>query len=374
MKSKFFARIWTSAFAALLLTVVASSPALAQEEGVPVVVDEVIAQVNTDVVTLSMLKREMRNAVEALKQRGMPEGEAQAEVEKNRARVIANLIDEQLMMQKGKELPRLTEDVEAEVNREMLRVAKSQNIKTIEELDSELRKAGLDPTEIRQTLRVQFTRQAVVQREVDAKIYYGLTDEEVRKYYEANRAKFAKPESVELSEIYLSLAGKPEGEVRARAAQIIAQARGGADFGQLAATHSEREQDGVRVGAQTKGKVGRFEVPNLRQDIADAIKTTPKGGVSDPLKLDEGIQILRVDDRTASGEAAYDDQRVRSAMTQERSEKERIEYLHTLRKDAYIKLAKDYEALVAPLLQTASQSTASKQAAPANKNSTEKKN
>lgn len=379
MKSKSLARRGTLAFAALLLTFAAYAPASAQEEGVPVVIDEVIAQVNAEVVTLSMLKREMRNAVEALKQRGMSATEAQAEVEKNRGRIIANLIDEQLVTQKGKEIPRLSEDVEVEVNREMLRVAKGQGITSIEQLDAELRKAGLDPVEIRQTLRAQYTRQAVIQREVDAKIYFGLTDEEVRKHFEANRAKFAKPESVELSEIFLSLAGKPEGEVRARAAQIIAQARGGADFGQLAVAHSEREQDGVRIAAQSKGKVGRFEVPDLRADIATAIKNVPKGGISDPLRLDEGIQILRVDDRTSAGEAAFDEQRVRNALTMERAEKERTEYLRALRRDAVIRFPKDkgYEALVEPFLQLENKTDASKQppaAASTSKNSSDKKN
>lgn len=377
MKSKFLARPWTPVFAALLVTLALSSPAVAQEEGVPVVIDEVIAQVNADVVTLSMLKREMRNAVDALKQRGVAEAQAQSDVEKNRGRIIANLIDEQLLMQKGKDLPRLSEDVEAEVNREMLRVAKQQGITSIEQLDAELRRAGLDPTDIRQTLRVQFTRQAVIQREVDAKIYFGLTDEEVRKHFEDNRAKFAKPESVELSEIFLSLAGKPEGEVRARAAQLVAQARGGADFGQLAATHSEREQEGVRIAAQSKGKVGRFEVPDLRADIATAIKSIPKGGVSEPLRLDEGIQILRVDDRTSAGEAAFDDSRVRNALTMERAEKERTEYLRALRKDAVIRFTKDkdYEAQATPFLQLDAKPTATKQpTASASKNSTDKKN
>ncbi|MGH9903063.1 MAG: peptidylprolyl isomerase, partial [Pyrinomonadaceae bacterium] len=274
-----------------MLLTLGAVPASAQEEGVPTVVDEVIAQVNNDVVTLSMLKREMKQATETLKQRGMTEQQAAEEVAKNQPRIIANLINEQLIMQKGKDIPRLSEEVEAEVNREMLRVAQQQGIKTIEDLEAAMQQAGLVPAEVRQTLRTQFMQQAVFSREVDAKIFYGFGDAELRKFFDANREKFRKPESVELSEIFLSLAGKNEAEVRARAAQIVAQARGGADFGQLATAHSEREQEGVRVASQTKGKVGRFEVPELRADIAGAIKNVQKGGVTDPLKLDEGMQI-----------------------------------------------------------------------------------
>jgi hypothetical protein len=38
------------------------------QEGEATVIDEVIAQVNDDVITLSMLKRENRERIEALKQ------------------------------------------------------------------------------------------------------------------------------------------------------------------------------------------------------------------------------------------------------------------------------------------------------------------
>ena len=352
MNLKSFARgrAWALGLAALLLTFAAAPRVLAQEEGVPVVIDEVIAQVNNDVVTLSMVRREMRQAQEILKQRGMTDQQAAEEVQKNQARIIANLINEQLLMQKGKEMPRLSEDVEAEVNREMLRVAKAQGIDSIEKLDEALRQSKIDPTEIRQTLRIQFTRQAVLQREVDAKIYFSLTDAELQQYFAANREKFRKPESVELSEIFLSFAGKPEAEVRAKAAQIVSQARGGADFAQLAVTHSEREQDGVRIAQQNKGKVGRFELPELRTDLAAAVKNVQKGGVTEPIRTDEGLQILRVDDRTGSSEPVFNEQHVRGIITQERAEKEHEQYLTTLRREAYVKVSDDYKAAVLPLL------------------------
>src|SRR5436189_905327 len=81
------------------------SPALARaQEGEPVVVDEVIAQVDDGIVTLSQLKREMKERVETLKQNGMPEQQANAEVEKHKPELIATLINEQLLLQKGKEL------------------------------------------------------------------------------------------------------------------------------------------------------------------------------------------------------------------------------------------------------------------------------
>lgn len=342
MKRKTF-RIALAAFALLSLF----SAARAQEEGEPRVVDQVIAQVNNDVITLSMLRREMREAVEALKQqRGMTEQQATEEVQKRQSELIASLINEQLLLQKGKEIPRLEEEVEAEVNRRMLEVARENNIKSIEQLDEALRNSGLDPVEIRRTLRREIMKSAVLNREVDARIYFGLSADEVRKYFDAHRDKFRKPETITLSEIFLSTAGKSEQEVLARAREIVQKARAGADFGQLAQTYSERPQSRER-----KGKLGTFVVSDItRQEVAQAIKGLRAGGVTDPIKTDEGYLILRVDERTPPGEATFNENQVREAITAERAPKERADYLDALRKDAYIAVAEEYRATVLPLL------------------------
>ena len=130
----------------------------------------------------------------------------------------------------------MTAEVEAEVNRRMLEVAKEQGINTIEKLDAAMRESGVDPNATRQTLRTEIMKQMVIQQEVDRKIFFGLTMDELRKYFAAHPEKFKKPESVGISEIFLSSAGKNEAEVKARALEFIRQLRAGADFGALALT------------------------------------------------------------------------------------------------------------------------------------------
>ena len=338
-----------AAFVVTLLLALMPSAAFAQE-GEPQVIDEVIAQINNDVITLSMLKREMKEFVEAQKQQGTPEQTAVDEVNRHKAEIIASLINEQLLMQQGKDMG-LTEEVEAEVNKRMLEVAKQHNIKSIADLDDALKQNGLDPVGIRQTLRSEIMKQMVLSREVDAKIYYGLSMDELNKYYAANKDKFRKPESVTLSEIWLSLAGKPEAEVRAKAMQLVSQARAGADFGALAAANSEREVGGKRTAPENKGKIGTFPVPDLRADIATALKDVKAGGVTDPIRTDEAFLIFHVDERTAASDvSAFNENQVRDAMTSERMEKERKNYLEGLRKEAYIKIAAPYREAVEPLL------------------------
>src|SRR5467141_4274677 len=145
----------------LMALIIAPSLARAQE-GEPVVVDEVIAQVNDGVVTLSQLKREMKERVETLKQNGMSEQQANSEVDKHKAELIATLVNEQLLLQKGKELD-LTDKVEPEVNNRMLDVAKENHITSIDKLDEAMRQAGLDPVGIRQTMRAEIMKQAVLE-------------------------------------------------------------------------------------------------------------------------------------------------------------------------------------------------------------------
>ncbi|MEP6706755.1 MAG: peptidyl-prolyl cis-trans isomerase [Pyrinomonadaceae bacterium] len=349
-----------------------SAPAARAQEGEPVVVDEVIAQVNDGVITLSMLKREMKERIEALQQSGMSERQATDDVTKRQAELITTLINEQILLQKGKELE-LTDDVEAEVNRRMLDIAKEQKITSMEKLEEAMRQSGVDPVAVRQTMRTEMMKQAVIQHEVDAKIFYGATSDELKRYYDTHKDLFRKPENVELSEIFLSLAGKPEADVKARAMQIVTQARGGADFGALATTYSEREANGVRSAPQNKGKVGLFEIPNLRTDIAEAIKTIKVGGVTDPLRTDEGYQILRVDARDpGSDKPTFNENRVREAITAERSPKEREAYLQTLRNDAYIKLADSYRESVEPLLKITPRPAAAKTVKAGNKDKKEK--
>lgn len=341
--------VWAAlAFAAL---VALNGPKAVAQEGEPIVIDSVIAQVNGDVVMLSTLKREIKEAIDAFRQQGVPEAKAAEEVGKRQPELIASLINELLLVQKGKEL-NLTEEVETEVNREMARVMKEQNFPTIAAMEEAMRREGLDPATIRTTLRTQYMKNAVLSREVDMKIYFRPGMDELKKYYDQHRDKFRKPETIALSEIFLGFAGKSEADVRARAQEILKQLREGADFGTLAAANSERtDQQGNRVAVQTKGKVGTFAVNDLKPEFAASIKNVQAGGVTELIRSDEGFQILRIDERTAASDPkAFDEEQVRQAITIESREKERVEYMKNLRKDAYIRLAEEYKATVGPLI------------------------
>ncbi len=344
MKFKYLA-----AFAALMILSFTATSAFAQE-GETTVVDEVIAQINDDVITLSMLKRETKERIEALKQSGKTEQQAIEEVSKRQAELIATLINEKLLLQKGKELD-MASDIEAEVNRRMLQIAQEQGITTIQKLHEAMQQSGINPEDIRRTMRAEMMKQAVLQQEVDRRVYLGFSGDAVKKYYESHPDKFRKPESVKLSEIYLLVTGKDEAAVKTRANELIAQIRAGADFAALAAANSEREKNGERTAPKDKGYVGEFDTPNLRDDLTAALKDVKVGGVTEPMRTNEGFQILRVDGRTPAGATpTFNDNRVREAMLMEVQAKERELYLQNLRNEAFIKVTETYRAGIEPLL------------------------
>lgn len=337
-------RFIKSAFFLVAVLVLSGFSALAQEAE-PQVVDEVIAQVNDGVITLSRVKAEMKDITNTLVAQGKTPEAAKAEVDSRQNNVIASLITEELLLQKGKELG-IDSDVEAQVNQRFLQIMKEQNLKTLDQLYKEMEKAGVKPDEIRAAWRKQFARDMVMSREVNGRVYWGLSSAEIKSYYETNKAKFTKQEEVELSEIFLSFAGKTEPEVREKAKQLVAQLRGGADFAKLAAANSDRPQ-----AAQNKGKVGKFPVAELNEKLAEPIKKTAAGAVTDPIEIEEGIEIIRVDSRTAaSSEATFDEDRVRQALAYERLPEERKKYMSKLLQESYIKISDAYRAGVMPLL------------------------
>src|SRR5215212_5008378 len=108
-----------------------STAARAQE---PELVNEIVARVNNDIITRAdyfgaidafkeELKRQMQNKSEA---------EFNAEFERLKPSVLEYMIDDMLLEQKAKELGI---DVEAEVNQQMLQIAKDSNLKGVAELE-----------------------------------------------------------------------------------------------------------------------------------------------------------------------------------------------------------------------------------------------
>ena len=338
-------RLFNTAILSAFLVLGLGFTASAQETNERVI-DEVVAQVNDGVITLSKVKREAKSIVDTEVQQGKKREEAQKLLDEKQGELIANLINEELLVQKAKELG-LDSDIDASINARFLEIMKQYNLKTLDQLYKQMEDTGVNPAEIRELWRKQATRERVLQREVQAKVYWKPNGQEVKEYYEKNKARFTKPETIGISELFLSYAGRDEAAVREKAKQLLAQLRGGADFKKIVAENSDRPD-----AAKTLGKVDNLPVKDLDPKFAGPLKDVKAGGYTEPIEIDQvGLTILRVDERSAaSSEAQFDENQVRLAMLQENVGPEQKKFLAALRQESYIKISDTYRPLVAPIL------------------------
>ena len=332
-------------FSILMLAVFFAVPAFAQETEVKVV-DEVVAQVNDGVITLSRIKREMKDVVDSFVQQGKSREEAQKNVDEKQGELIANLINEELLIQRAKELG-LEKEIEHAVNERFVDIMKQYNLKTIEALYAEMEKTGVDPKDVRENWRKQVTRDLVIQREVQAKIYWGLNGKEIKDYYEKNKAKFTKPETISFSELFFGFAGRDEAAVRDKAKKVLAQLRAGADFDKVAAENGD-----PGVVTRGAGKAENLKIGDLNPVVAKPLKDVKVGGYTEPFDADElGVVILRVDKHEkASSESVFDENAVRLAILSERFPAEQTKFMAKVREDSYIKISEKYRPIVSPIL------------------------
>ena len=310
------------------------------------VVDEVVAQVNDGVITLSRIKREIKDAVDSFVQQGRSREEAQRMVEEKQGELIANLINEELMVQKAKENG-LDKEIEDGLNQRLVDIMKQYNLKTVEALYSEMEKQGVDPAELKDSWRKQITRDRVLQREVQSKVYWQPNGKELKDYYEKHKDKFTKPETISFSELYLGFAGRDEAAVREKAKQLSAQLKSGADFAKLV-----KENSDPGVITNEKGKVDKVAVKDLVETLAGPLKGLKTGDTTAPFEVEQlGIAILHVDEReAASNESVFDENAIRMAMLQEKMPDEQKKFMAKLRDDSYIKISDSYRPIVAPIL------------------------
>lgn len=336
-----------SAIFAVLLSVFAlTSINVVAQESEERVIDQVVAQVNEGVITLSRVKREAKSIVDLEVQQGKKREEAQKMMDEKQGELIANMINEELLVQKAKELG-LESEIENSINQRFVEIMKENGVKTLEALYEQMRGQNIDPAEIREMWRKQAIRDRVIQREVQSKVFWGATQTEVKDYFEKHKAQFTKPETISISELFLGYAGRDEAAVREKAKTLLAQLRSSGNWDTLV-----KENGDSGIVTQGAGKVENLNVNELVDTIKVPLKDVKVGGFTEPIDVkDMGIIILRVDNRVAaSSESFFDENAVRSAMLRERFPEAQKKFFSTLREDAYIKISETYRPIVSPIL------------------------
>lgn len=123
-----------------------------------------------------------------------------------------------------------------------------------------------------------------------------VSEEEVREYYDENTDEFEKPETVEARHILLKVAEDADEEtveaVRKNADAIYQEAVGGADFAELAKTHSEGPT------RETGGALGAFQRGSMVKPFEDKAFSLEAGEISEPVRTSFGWHIIKVEKKT----------------------------------------------------------------------------
>jgi peptidylprolyl isomerase len=125
-------------------------------------------------------------------------------------------------------------------------------------------------------------------------------DAQLQAVYEANMSAMVVPRQFQIAQIFISLSpsGDKDAEEKARRKLNAVQAKlkpPGSNFTAIIASDSD-DRSSVEKG----GELGWLSDPQLRPEIRAQVVGLEKGGVSDPIKLEDGWHIIKLIDTKAS--------------------------------------------------------------------------
>jgi parvulin-like peptidyl-prolyl isomerase len=302
-------------------------------------IDEVIVRVNAGVIMRSAFEEAQRELLEELKKQNLSPEELEKQFNEWKPRILDQLIGNQLLIQRAKDL---SINVDSQVSQEMLRLMKETNCDSDKCLEQRMREAGLDMEEFKRIRGENYARNAVLGQEVYGRIYRALTEKEKREFYEKNKQTlYAEPGQVTLSNIFIAFGKNPD-QALERAKDIVAQARAGAvDFKALAEKYTESEP------GKKDPSLGSFNIPELKPEIKAVVENAKAGDVTDPVKLEAGYSIFRVDLRREPNQLPFEDEKVQNhigqILAEQNGRKEEESYLLKLRNDAFIEIDPRYQ-------------------------------
>ncbi len=322
------------------------------------VVEEIVARVNDQIITLSEFQHSREQLKSEIQQQD-PNNVEKVLADRDKD-VLRDLIDQQLLLSKGKDLG-ITADTE--VIKKLDDMRKDMKLDTMEDLEKAAQAQGISFEDFKNNIRTQIITQQVIGKEVGSKLI--ISKDEEKQFYEQHQSEMARPEQVRLSEILISTepktapkppAGvpgevktdaKPEVKVddpdllaaaKAKADDLLDQIKKGASFDDLAKKNSEGPS------AQQGGDLGLFKRGSLAKELEDKTFAMKKGEVSDVIRTKQGFIILKVTEHQEAGTPTMADvePRVQDALYMQKLQPALRIYLQKLREDAFIDVRPGY--------------------------------
>ncbi len=250
------------------------------------VLDRVVAVVNSEVLTQVELDNEVKMAVRQLLGHGTPLPD-RAALERQ---VLERMITSRILVQTARRTGIRVSD--GQLNQAIERMAAENNMSR-EQFHDAMQSEGINITRFRERIRVQIMIARLKEREVDNKVT--ITDAEIDSYLRNQEASESKDDEYNVAHILILV---PEGaspeEIRSNreiADDAIRQLKDGVDFRQVAATVSDAD-DALQGGAM--GWRAADQLPEL---FADALSGMRIGDVSEALRSANGFHIVKLFDK-----------------------------------------------------------------------------
>ena len=249
-----------------------------------------MSRVNDQVITNSDVAR----AQTQLDQEARQNNWTLEQVKQGQSTLLRDLIDQQLLISKGKQLG-ITGDTE--LIKRLDEIRKENHLDSLDDLQKAVEQQGISYEDFKANIRNSIITQQVVRDEVGSKMQ--MSDAEMRAYYNDHKADFTHEESVHLNEILIPTSENATSaqlaEADAQTKDLEAKLKSGASFTDLAKKYSKGPT------AAQGGDLGDFRRGALAKVLEDQTFDLPVGGHTAPIRTRQGYIILQVTEHIPGG-------------------------------------------------------------------------
>ena len=180
----------------------------------------------------------------------------------------------------------------------------SRNKMSEEQFAAALKQQGLTLEQYRTRIKAEIERTQLLGQELRGGAP-DVSDEDVRKYYDAHKDEYAEKGAVVVRDIFLPF---QQGMTQQDAMRVVEQAKAvkqmaesGQPFDALARRYSQGP------GADRGGLLGTFKKGEMAPALEQAVFAMHVGEVSQPLVGPNGVHLLKLDGIQASGHVEFDE-------------------------------------------------------------------
>jgi peptidyl-prolyl cis-trans isomerase C len=201
-----------------------------------------------------------------------------------------------------------------------------------DEYKNALGKMSLTEDEVKLQIKRGLSIRELIDQKISSKVV--ITDEESKAYYDKNPQMFKQPAQIKASHILIKVDAKADeakkAEARKKIEEVQQKLKDGGDFAALAKEYSEGPSN------VKGGDLGYFRRGQMVKPFEDAAMALKPNEVSEVVETRFGYHLIKVYDNKPEQTLAYADvkDKITQRMKQEKIEKEAVQYVDQLKKDA----------------------------------------